>query len=569
MPKTKLTQQDIDKIIGLYKTDVPSTHKLAEQFKVGHKKISQILKDNNVLINNKGGQIKYGDSYKIEKSKVNLYFSSNNKKLVAVCKKTKLKFDDVNNLSGCLTKHINEYYGDVPIPTNTYQRKKYELFSGKKWFEEYFDIVEYDIKDTRKCKLCDWETEDVINKTGCFENHINNKHNMVIGDYLKEFPDDIKYHKNYSKTIDREVILSNDDESVICLECNKKFIGLTNTHMKFKHNMCIDEYKQKWGAKSIIVSNKTIKLLTENAIELNKNIISSFNSKPQKEIEAFISDELMLNVLSNHKKILNGVEIDLYIPSIRIGIEYNGLYWHSEKMGKTKHYHQLKTILAENENIKLIHIFEDEWRDKKEIVKDRLRHIFGKTTNKIYGRKCVVKEITPEEKKYYLENNHIQGNDNSTIRLGLFNDDKLVGVMTFSKPRKSLGYNKNENNVYELVRFASNNVIGGADKLLKYFIRAYNPVKIISYADRRWSQGELYKKLGFNYVSSTKPNYWYTKNYKTREHRFNYRKNILVSKGYDVNKTEFEIMDSLGYGKIWDCGSFKFELIIEQKNNIL
>ena len=181
----------------------------------------------------------------------------------------------------------------------------------------------------------------------------------------------------------------------------------------------------------------------------------------------------------------------------------------------------------------------------------------------------MVKEITPEEKKHYLENNHIQGNDNSIIRLGLFNDNNLVGVMTFSKPRKSLGYNKNEDNVYELVRFASNNVIGGADKLLKHFIRTYNPIKIISYADRRWSQGELYKKLGFNYVSSTKPNYWYTKNYRTREHRFNYRKNILVSKGYDVNKTEFEIMDGLGYGKIWDCGSLKFELNLEQKKHIL
>jgi hypothetical protein len=293
-------------------------------------------------------------------------------------------------------------------------------------------------------------------------------------------------------------------------------------------------------------------------------MVSTFNSKPQKEMESFISEELNLEVLVNHKKVLHGVEIDLYVPSLKVGIEYNGLYWHSEKMGKTRNYHQLKTILAESEGIKLIHIFEDEWNSKQEIVKDRLRHILGKSKDRIYGRKCVVREITSNEKKNYLENNHIQGNDNSSIKLGLFYNNDLVGVMTFSKPRKSLGYNKTDDNIYELVRFASNNVIGGADKLLKYFINEYKPDKIISYADRRWSQGGLYEKLGFNFIDSTKPNYWYTKDYRNREHRFNFRKDILVSKGFDSNKTEFEIMDELGYGKIWDCGSLKYELILNK-----
>jgi hypothetical protein len=134
--------------------------------------------------------------------------------------------------------------------------------------------------------------------------------------------------------------------------------------------------------------------------------------------------------------------------------------------------------------------------------------------------------------------------------------------MTFSKPRKSLGYNKTDDNSYELVRFASDNVIGGADKLLKYFIKKHKPNKIISYADRRWSQGDLYQKLGFDFMGTTKPNYWYTKDYRTREHRFNYRKDVLVSKGYNSDKTEFEIMNELGYERIWDCGSFKFEMIL-------
>jgi hypothetical protein len=562
--KVILTDDIINEIIISYQTNNISIESLCKKYGVGKLKIKDIFINNGVKIKSKGAQVTIGNSSEIESSKTNLYsLTDNSKKLIAVCKKTNLEFDDANNLSGCLTKHILETYGNVPIPTNTYQRKKYELINGKKWFEEYFNIIEVDNIETRKCKLCGWETEDVLNKTGCFENHINKEHKIIIDDYLKQFPEDTEYHKNYIKKIKREQILSNDDESVKCLECGEIFIGLTNTHMKFKHGVTIDDYKKKWGVKAVIISNKTIKLLTENAIELNKNMISSFNSKPQKEIQEFIENELMCKLLVNNKKVLNGVEIDLYDPILKIGIEYNGLYWHCERMGKTKEYHRLKTILANSEGVRLIHIFEDEWLHKKDIVKNRLRHIFGKTNNKIYGRKCEVREISKEEKKDYLINTHIQGNDNSSIRLGIFNNDKLVGVMTFSKPRKALGNsNDNVNGVYELVRFASDNVVGGADKLLKYFIKKYKPEKIISYADRRWSQGELYEKLGFNLISTTKPNYWYTKNHKTREHRFNYRKDVLVSKGYDSNKTEFEIMNELGYDKIWDCGSFKFEMIL-------
>jgi hypothetical protein len=169
------TQNNIETIIELYTNKKYSTHKLAEIFKVGHKKISQLLKDNNVEMNKKGGQIKFGKSYEIEKTKTNKYISED-KILVAKCKKTDIVINDPNNLSGGLTRHILEHYGDVYIPTNTYQRKKYEQLNGKKWFEEYFDIIETDKTPMRKCGLCDWETNDVDNKTGCFVNHIQKEH---------------------------------------------------------------------------------------------------------------------------------------------------------------------------------------------------------------------------------------------------------------------------------------------------------------------------------------------------------------------------------------------------------
>lgn len=562
MSKTILTQEDINQIINLYQTTIPSTHKLAEQFKVGHKKISKLLKNNNVKINLKGAQIKFGNSSEIEKSKTVIYSTNNeNKKLIAVCKKTNLEFEDVNNLSGCLTRHIIEIYGEfIKIPNNTYQRKKYELIHNKKWFEEYFDIKEINKKECIKCGICDWSTEDLDNKTGSLTKHITNKHNLTITEYIKFSP---KQEHLWNNHINVHNLLNNVNTSVICLECNKRFLGLTETHMLSEHNITLYDYKNKWGEKINIFSENTTKNLSELAIETNKNMINTFTSKSQEEIANYIKDVLKINIRLNDKKILNGVELDIFLPEHNLAIEFNGLYWHSEKLGKHKNYHLDKTIMAMNKEIKLIHIFEDEWLYKKEIVLSRLKHILGKSENKLFARKCIIKEIDSNVKDDFLNKTHIQGTDKSSIRLGAFINNDLVGVMTFSKLRKALGYINNSSEEYELVRFSSNSVIGLASKLLNYFIKNYKPIKIITYADRRWTpinSHSMYNKIGFKFINETKPNYWYSKKGKTREHRFNYRKDILVSKGFDKNKTEKEIMDELGYDRIWDCGSFKYEL---------
>lgn len=557
MPKTILTEENIKDIIRLYQTEVSSTHKLGEIFKVGHKKISQILKDGNIEINSKGGQDR-GITKVVDSAKTIVYESLDaDKKYVAVCKMTGKIFDDPNNYSGTLTEHILKTYGDVPIPTNTYQRKKYELSYGKKWFEEYFDINEIVKNKIRYCELCDWTTEDVENKTGCFEHHLIKVHNKNLTDYLNEYPEDLIYHHTHILELEREEILMDETESVLCLECKKRFLGITNTHMK-KHNMSIVDYKNKWGWNVKILCENTNEYLSQQVIEMNKNSVPKFTSGPQLELKEFI-ESLGLVVVNNNKSVLSGTEIDLYIPEKNIGIEYNGLYWHSEKMGKHRNYHINKTIMCDNNNIKLIQIFEDEWRDKKDIVKSRLKHILKSNNSKIYARKCKVKVISTKIKNEYLTKTHLQGPDASNIKLGAYYNNELVGVMTFSSGRKALGGKAIIDN-YELVRFATNGVVGLASKMLQYFIKNYNPKIIISYADRRWSTGDLYEKIGFSSIGETKPNYWYTKDFRKREHRFNYRKDILVSKGYDKNKTESEIMVDLGYNKIWDCGSLKYEL---------
>ena len=195
-------------------------------------------------------------------------------------------------------------------------------------------------------------------------------------------------------------------------------------------------------------------------------------------------------------------------------------------------------------------------------MKSRIKNLLGLTDNRIYGRKCIIKEITAKEAKIFLDLNHIQGNVNARIKVGLFYDNELVSLMTFGGLRKSMG-GVSDVGSYELLRFCNkldSTIIGGADKLLKYFIKTYDPKKLISYADRRWSTGNLYEKLGFTFIHDSKPSYYYIVNNR-REYRFKYRKDILISEGYDGSKTEREIMIERGLYRIYDCGAKRYELI--------
>ena len=285
------------------------------------------------------------------------------------------------------------------------------------------------------------------------------------------------------------------------------------------------------------------------------------SSNGEKEIALFLSEELGIPVITNDKSV-SGVEIDLYVPSFNIGIEYNGLYWHSEAINRVSPtYHLKKTDICAEHGIRLIHIFEDEWEYKKDIVKSRLRSIFGLNDKILYARNCCIKEIDSATSSEFIENNHLQGNVNASIRYGLYHNDELVAVMTFGKLRRNMG-RVSIDGKYEMVRFCTKmntTVTGAASKLLNRFISDYSPSRIISYSDKRWSVGNLYKKLGFNHVHDSKPNYFYVVG-KHRENRFKYRKSELVKDGYDANKSEHEIMLERKLYRIYDCGNKLYEM---------
>lgn len=289
-------------------------------------------------------------------------------------------------------------------------------------------------------------------------------------------------------------------------------------------------------------------------------------SNSEKEICKFLIDN-NINIETKKRNIIPPFEIDIYLPDYNIAIEYDGLYWHSDECIDDKYYHLNKTNLCKEKGIQLIHIFEDEWIYKKDIVKSRLLSIIGLYSNTIYARKCLIKEIDNNQYMEFENNTHLQGYSQASIRLGLFYDNELISVMSFSKYRIALG-SKPKENEYELIRFSNKlntKVIGGASKLFHYFIKKYKPVKIISYCDKRWSEGKLYTKLNFNKVKDTDPNYWYVNCHTNqRNYRFKYRKSQqskLLQK-YNENLSEYDNMRINGFSRIWDCGNILFEWVL-------
>lgn len=282
-------------------------------------------------------------------------------------------------------------------------------------------------------------------------------------------------------------------------------------------------------------------------------------SKPEKELADFIAQ--YVDIITSDRKVLgSGKELDIVIPSKKLAFEFNGLFWHSDARGKDKKYHLTKTKNCEAAGYQLIHIFSDEWRDKKEIVKSRIKNLLGNSDRRIYARKCEVKEVDSKTTMQFLRDNHMQGAVGSKVKLGLYYNDELVSIMTFGGLRVNMGQKVRKEGQYELMRFCNvlnTSVVGGASKLLKYFERNYDVSMMISYADLRWSKGDLYFKLGFEHTHSSEPSYFYTKG-ENREYRFKYRKNILVEQGADPSMTEREIMIEKGYARIYDCGAIKF-----------
>lgn len=278
----------------------------------------------------------------------------------------------------------------------------------------------------------------------------------------------------------------------------------------------------------------------------------------ENQITEFI-EQFGFKVSSPTNKLSGKQEIDIYVEDLKIGIEIDGLYYHSYNKFETyeqKNRHLSKTLKAKENGIQLIHFTDYQWNNKQEIVKSMIKSKLG-LNHKIYARNCSIVELSVKEAKEFLNSNHLQGYVGSQIRYGLEFNGNIVCCFTAGKPRYDKSFN------WELLRFSSKNgitVTGGFSKLMKHF-RDNNEGSIISYANRMHSNGNVYIKNGFTLVRETSPGYFWTDG-NNEYSRTSFSKKLLSSKlkNFDPNKSEAENMFSNGYRRFWDCGNLVFSI---------
>lgn len=269
-----------------------------------------------------------------------------------------------------------------------------------------------------------------------------------------------------------------------------------------------------------------------------------------------ISEE---EIVLGDRTILEGKEIDIYLPKYNFGIEVDGIYWHSEKREKYQDhdgrsvYSQSKNLLAEKKGVQIFHIYEHEWSSEynpnqeltyKKIC-NRIKSILNINLVTIYARKCELKSVDSIIQREFMDQNHIQGAEkNSTIALGLYYNNELVACMCFGHSKYKTKYQ------YELTRFCTKmgyRIVGGASKLFKNFLKQYAKEgdKIVSYNDISKTNGKVYEKLEFECVSINNPNYRWV-NTSKRDIRTRYQ---------EQKAGEVKRMHDQGYYRLCDCGT--------------
>ena len=437
------------------------------------------------------------------------------------------------HLSGC---GCQECSGNKKLTTEEFIRRAKEIHGNK---YDYSKVV-YVNAHTKICIICPehgefWQLpSDHLNTNGCEKCGIEKRASLRIMNTEEFIRRAKEIHGNkydYSK-----VVYKGSDQKV-CIICpiHGEFWQIANDHLRGSH-----------------CPSCSVRM-----------------SKPENDIFQYMKHILPnTDIIQRDTKILNRKEIDILIPEINLAIEYDGLAWHNTKYNKNKNYHLYKTNECKKQGIRLIHIFEDEWLEKENIVKSMLKDIIGYKTNIIAIKECIIGNINQKTALQFLNENHIKGKCKAKYYYGLYYNNELVSLMGFNKIKKSNKYNSN-NNTWELIRFCNKIdtvIIGAENILMNNFIKEIQPSRIISYADKRWDNGDFYRKLGFTYINDTEPEYYYVVG-SHRENKSKYSKIKLIKQGYDESKTEFQIMTERGIHRIYDCGTMMFQLDLINNNN--
>lgn len=307
-----------------------------------------------------------------------------------------------------------------------------------------------------------------------------------------------------------------------------------------------------------------------------RHLATYYESKMEQEVvNTLKSIDSNIQIVRNDRRLVAPQELDIYLPEYNIAIECNPTYTHNSSFDtvwgndkKSYRYHQYKTEACDNIGIRLIHIYGYQWSNRRDVVISMLRNVLHKNEFRIFARDTIVKEVPSKEAKSFLNDNHLQGATASTVRLGLYHGDRLISLMTFSKPRHTSGHKASyDSNTWELTRFCTllnTNCIGGASKLFKHFLKIYQPSMVTSFSDRSTTSGNLYRVLGFTFDSYVNPGYvWVNVNNDQFYTRVTCQKSNLPKLFNELdlditNQTETQIMESHGYARVYNSGLIKW-----------
>ena len=434
--------------------------------------------------------------------------------------------------------------------------------------------------DIPLCEYCKVNPKKIVNDE-------NDGYKRVISRYCSvrcsaKSPDKVKKFKEaWISKSDEDKQIQKDRREVTMIERYGVAYNLQRKDVRDKLNkICvIDECflnlltDKEWVHEQYFVQKKSLSMIAyELSEKFNKQIwygtigdyvkklgydihYESKNSVEQQMVENFLI-ELGVNYIKNDVSLLKPRHVDFYLPEHNLAIEVDGIWWHTELFGADINYHIGKTIGCENKGIKLLHFTDIEIYKQYNVVKSIIRNAIG-LSHKIYARKCELKSISHKDSIKFLKENHIQKSVTEDTAYGLFYNDELVSVMSFGKSRYNDGYE------WELLRYCTKqgiNVVGGAGKLLKHFEITINPKSIISYCNRMRSNGNLYRKIGFDLIGKSTPSYYWIKDGK-KYSRYSCRKSgakkILGEKFNDELSVRENFIKEKYY-RFWDCGNYVF-----------
>ncbi len=410
--------------------------------------------------------------------------------------------------------------------------RKYKV---RKSSEPLFDYIsdEYLFKKVSKEHLIDKYINNNLSKKQVSEyfNICDNNVDKLLRKYVINKPNELKNKLAAASKLKNTGTLGNPEQFN---SYSDEFKNLFYDYDKSKEFLDVQPRYKARDLTERFNCNSTTIFYWVKRLNLRDYIVDE-KSHYENEIAEYLR-QLIPNIeikIKDRKALNNNLELDIYLPAYKLGIEFNGTYWHSDAVISDKKYHLKKSMQAESLGIHLLHIYEYEWLDenKQRLIKSLIQLFLNIIPNKIHARKCEVKQITNKEAREFNDKNHLQRHRNAQITYGLFYNNELVQLMSFSKTK----YNRNlkTDDSWEIIRGCPgslNIVVGGVSKLFTRFVRDYEPDSVFSYCDFNKFRGTSYEKLGMKFIGYTGPDKKYVINNQVcnrKPHKYKEYKNLI------------------------------------------